>query len=79
MRSDVFNICVVCVKAMCEKNMKRHERENEGSKEMSTTESNINPANKEKKKNKQPLLEHHTFQWVETENAIPYWWELLCM
>ena len=61
------------------RNMKRHEQENEGSKEMSTTESNINPVNKEKKKNKQSLLERHTFQWGETENAIPYWCELLWM
>ena len=46
---------------------------------MSTTESNINPVNKEKKKYKQPLLECHTFQWVETENAIFYWCQLLWM
>ena len=59
--------------------MERHEQEKEGSKEMNTTESNINPVNKEKKKNKQSLLECHTFQWGETENAIPYWCELLWM
>ena len=41
---------IVVLKQCAKKNMKRHEREHEGSKEMSTTESNINPVNKENKK-----------------------------